>query len=187
MIIGVTGKFGSGKSHLANFLSDKTGYPIFHFDKYIIEKLMRPCIRQIVEKRIGCKLSLEHSHLLSNLQTLERTLTKFEKGMILGMGNRKIKKLMRSGSPVIIDFFGLPISKHFKNFKLKILIQSDDQTRVKKLAERNGFTPEQVAHIDKIANDIVDYKDHEYDHIIINDYKSIPKAIQEITCELTNT
>ena len=186
MIIAVTGKFGSGKSHIANYIAEKTGLEIFHFDKYIIERLMQSKFKGTVERRIIAKLSLEHAHLLSNLQNLGRTLTKFEKNAILRLGNKKIKSILKSQTPIIIDFFGLPISKHFSKFEIKILVQSDESERFERLTTRNGFTPDQARQIDAIAADIVNYENHEFDHTIQNDYATIPPEIDGIIEPLTS-
>jgi len=180
MIIGICGKFGSGKSYIAQHLSKETGIPIFHFDKFIVKKLMRPGIKQVAQWKLGKKLSLGYGHLLSNLGSLERTLRWYEKMMILRWGNKALRKLMKKGDPVIIDFFGLPISKHFDRFAYKVLVVSDDGERKMRLIERNGFTTEQASNIDKVAADIVDYSEHKFDYVIENDYISLPPAVRDL-------
>ena len=170
-IIGISGKFGSGKSHIANVLSDEMGIPVYKMDACIIEGLSRFPYRRIAQRCLKTKLTKEHDHLLSNMQNLNRTMTRLEKWLVLRIGNKQIRRLGKSGEPVIIDFFGLPISKYWVAFGKKILVVAkDDDERKRQFMERNGFTPEQVAMLDTVAKDIVNYDNYKFDAIIENDY-----------------
>ena len=181
MIIGITGKFGSGKSYIAQHLSAETGIPIFQFDKYIVGKLMTPGIKQVAQWKLGKKLSFGYGHLLSNLGSLNRTLRWYEKWLILRWGNRKLKKLIKSNQPVIIDFFGLPISKYFDKFAFRVLVESDNTERIEQLKSRNNFSDRQATNIDKIAEDIVgDYRNYQFDYIIHNDYVTLGDDVRSL-------
>ncbi|MCL2229282.1 MAG: dephospho-CoA kinase [Firmicutes bacterium] len=180
MVIGICGKFGSGKSYIAKQISEQTGFEIFNLDKLIIKKLMRPHIRWIAQKRLGTKLSLEHTHLLSNLGKMNKKLLGIEKRMILSWGNKKLKKLVKSDKIYLVDFFGLPISKHFKNFKAKVLVQSPEEQRIERFMTRNNFTKEQVANMDAIQQDIVDFDKYNFDFTIWNEYKTTPTLPTEL-------
>ena len=180
MVIGISGKFGSGKSHFARKLSEETQIPMFHFDKYIIKQLMRPHIKWVAQWKLRKKLSLEHSHLLSNLGSLDRNLRWYEKWLILRWGNKKLKQLVKSCEPVIIDFFALPISKYFDKFGLTVLVKADEQDRKKRFGERNNFTEEQVNQVDEIARDIVDYDECEFDSVIVNDYLPMEQSMFDL-------
>jgi len=179
-IIAICGKFGSGKSYVANYLSEQTDIQVFHMDKYIIEKLMRFPYRRIATKRLKMSPCLSHPHLLSNMKELDRLLTRFEKKVVLGWGNKKIKKLSKLRKPVIIDFFGLPLSQHFPTFKMRILIESNEDLRKEKLVERNEFTLQQVNQINKIADDIISYDKGKFDYVLENNYDSMPIKTEEI-------
>ena len=179
-IIGICGKFGSGKSTIAEYISEETNIEIFRFDKFIITQLLRFPYRRLAKKRLGLSPSLNFDHLLSNMRNLDRNLTSIEKKTILRWGNKEIKRLGRSGKPILIDFFGLPISKFFPAFGTKILITSDDEIRKGKLEMRNGFSKEEISRIDSLAADIVTYNKEEFDYIIENDYKSMPAEINQI-------
>lgn len=139
--------------------------------------MMRPGFRQLAQWRLKCKLSLDHGHLLSNLACLNRKMSRLEKWLILRWGNKKIKRLIKKGEPIIIDFFGLPISKYWNRFAIKVLVKSPEEERIARLTERNNFTTEQTKNVNVVATDIVNYENVEFDLVIKNDYETDVKIL----------
>ena len=182
MIIGIAGKVGSGKTFVAEQLSKQTGYKHIKLDYQAAEAANVPILKWLLQKRLKIKIpkAYEGIQLFPLLRNLEKPFSNLEFWLFKSSLNRRLKKLMRTNDSMIIDFVALPMLTASKKFDKMLVIESDNEKRIRRLAERDGLTTEQVRKMDsfidkycnfngltKVRNDYIDMVEF-FDHIAID-------------------
>jgi len=189
MKIGFTGKCGSGKTYFARYVSEKTGIPIIRLDYVAKEIFTRPGVRDWIFEAFGhvapdepapgedLKLfgAFRHSKRTQGFSEAEQK--EFRDHFVI-----EIQKILDAHDKVILDHFDLPMID-VKLDKL-ILVKSNEEERIKGIAERDSLTFDRALELDKVVNLSTDYSRGNYAFIVENDYKSIPQEIENLVKEL---
>lgn len=158
MIIGITGKSGSGKSTYAEKLSKENGYAVVHIDDIGHKVLESDYVKnRLVEifgttdrKQIG-DLIFTHRHLYKELSDLVWDDMKTE-----------INKLLDSHPNVILDWLLLPHTHYWKMCDKKILVVANENDRMARVMARDNISAEYLNKRDAAG---INYDDIEFDEV----------------------
>lgn len=168
MIIGISGKSGSGKSSAARYLEKELGYKRIDLDE--ISKSIRKEYQQEIIKLVNNKSVLISdeidSKLLGNILFNNKELMDKYNEFIYVKLKEKISEYVSKYSHLIIDSIFLPIMDEFKLCDLKILIECDEQKRQERIIKRDKITMEYLKQREKNG---YEYNKNDYDYVIFND------------------
>jgi len=189
-VIGVSGKVGSGKSFVAQHISDKTGIKLVKLDYQAAQVANMPILKQLLQRTLKLKIPKPHNdiQLFPLMKNMERHFTKLEFALFRKFLNGKVKKIIQEAKePIIIDFVALPILKAVKSFDVIYLLESDEEMRFKKLGERDGMSVDDAKRIDKIMEPYYKINESfEFDDVITINYQVLPRNVDEIIFRLTS-
>lgn len=189
-VIGISGKVGSGKSFIAEHISNETGIKLIKLDYQAALTANKPILKQMLQRTLKLKIpkACEGIQLFPLMRYMERDFSKLEFSLFCMYLNRKVKKLIKkSKEPLIIDFVALPILKITKTFDKMYLIESNEYERLIKLGERDSMSEEETRKTDKLIEPYYRYNNaFPFDEIIYNDYQILPDAVKEIIIGLTS-
>ena len=189
VIIGFSGKAGSGKSYIAKHVSSETGIKLVKLDYLVAQVVNKPILRRRLQKKIKIKIPKAHEdiQLFPLWQNLDKDFSKFEHWYIRRLLNRKVKKLIRkSKESLIIDFLSLPMLKVIKKFDEVYLIESDDDVRLEKIMARDDMKVEASLNVEKYLKPYYAFNDaFTFSDIIVNNYETMPKKIEVIISTLS--
>ena len=161
MIIGITGKSGSGKSTYAENLSKENGCFVVHIDDighkvlesdYVKNKLIE-VFGTTDRKQIG-DLIFTHRHLYENLTDLVWSDMK-----------KEIDTLLETHDNVILDWLLLPHTHYWKMCDKKILVVADEEDRKTRVMARDNISAKYLNKRDAAG---IDYNSIQFDEIIKN-------------------
>lgn len=168
MIIGISGKSGSGKSSAARYLEKELGYKRIDLDE--ISKSIRKEYQQEIIELVNNKSVLISdeidSKLLGNILFNNKELMDKYNEFIYVKLKEKISKYVSKYSHLIIDSIFLPIMDEFKLCDFKILIECDEQKRQERIIKRDKITIEYLKQREKNG---YEYNKNDYDYVIFND------------------
>ena len=169
MIIGITGKSGSGKSTYAEKLAKNADYFVLHIDEIghkvleyddIKSKLIEifredSVLNDNVNRKYIGDLIFTHRHLYNKLTELVWENMKQE-----------IDKAIESHNDIILDWLLLPHTHYWKLCDKKILITLDNENeRIARLMKRDNISIDYLSKRDNVG---IDYSNIEFDEIIKN-------------------
>lgn len=171
MIIGITGKSGTGKSHLAEILKQELSAEIINFDKVshltietdsfknLVKKWNIPSIfdnkGNIIRKKLG-DIVFEDKEKLNQINNLsEKLMTEIIDEMIQ----------KSTAKYIILEYALLPLMKFFSECDIKILITAPESVRFERILNRDGISEEYFKKRD--ANSL-EYSPSQYDIVIEN-------------------
>jgi dephospho-CoA kinase len=172
MIIGITGKSGSGKSTYAEKLSKENGYAVVHIDDighkvlesdYVKNKLVEifgadSVTNGVVDRKYVGDLIFTYRHLYKELSDLVWDDMKLE-----------IDKLLDSHPNIILDWLLLPHTHYWKMCDKKILVVANEDDRVARVMARDNISAEYLNKRDTAG---INYDNIEFDELIKNKYIS---------------
>lgn len=180
MIIGVTGKSGSGKSYLAEILAKKLNLKHIDVDKISHQVLLLPETLKFLKQEFG--------EVVFNNGELNRkklgTLAFHNKEKLKRLNNfcqtqieKELDKIIEAEQNLIVlDYALLPWLKQFKICDIKILLKADFDTRFNRVAIRENITKEYFSSRD---NSLANYNEEQFDYIYNNlDQSSINDLIK---------
>lgn len=178
MIIGVSGKSGSGKSSISKYLANRLGFTLLDLDLISkeIRKESKNKIVKLVKQDILKEDEIDSKKLGAILFENKKLMTKYNAFMY-----KKLKEKIKSykGS-LVIDSMFLPIMSIFKKLDVKILVVCDDSNRMARVIKRDNVTKEYFLSRDKNG---LNYNPKDFDYVVNNDgdFKdSIEKIINKI-------
>lgn len=183
MIIGITGKVGSGKSFISEYIANQTGMQLVKFDYQMAEVLNTPVLKGILEKRVKNKIPKAYTgiQLFPLLKNLEKPFTKFEIAVVAHLLNKKMKKLINKAKcSMIVDFTALPLIEATNKMNMVLMIESDDKLRIERLAKRDGMTIADTARVDEFVTKCYNFDNFKYDKKLHNDYETVSTEILEL-------
>jgi dephospho-CoA kinase len=163
MIIGITGKSGSGKNHFAEQLLsiapkmihidiDKIGHMTFEIPE--VKSALIQTFGHLERKKIA-EIIFNNRYMHDKLADIT---WKYMKDMIEA-------QLKDTSKGYILNWILLPSCHFFKLCDIKYLIKRDETVRVKSAMMRDSITIEQMAARD---NNSIQYNEDDFDYIIIN-------------------
>ncbi len=182
MIIGITGKSGSGKSYLSTILAEKLQAEHIDVDKISHQVLSFPETQKFLKKEFGNDIFDEE---ILNRKKLGKIvfcdhdklnlLNKFCKIQI----EKKLDELIKTETkPLILDYALLPWLKQFKLCDVKILLTADFETRYSRVNLRENITKEYFKSRD---NSVENYNENFFDYVYKNlTQKSIDELIEKL-------
>jgi|GEM_PF-3453786 len=184
MIIGITGKIGSGKSFIGEYMAEKTGYKLVKLDYQAGQVANKKFFKKRLEKKIKTEIppATPDMQLFPLFKNLEKDFGRFEIAVFIYCLNRKLKKILKENNEkIIVDFVSLPILKSVKMFDKVYLIKSDEELRYQRLGERDGMTPEHAREKERFMEKYYECHDtYQFDAVIENNYIEIPREIDEV-------
>ena len=163
MIIGITGKSGSGKSTYAEKLSKENGYAVVHIDEighkvlesdYVKNKLIE-IFGATDRKQIG-DLIFTHRHLYKEMSDL-----------VWDDMKREIDLLLSKHNDIILDWLLLPHTHYWNMCDKKILVVADEDERKRRVMARDNIAVEYLNKRDAAG---INYDNIEFDEIKENKY-----------------
>ena len=175
MIIGITGKSGSGKTTYANKLSEENGYTVVHIDEIghavlerddvqtlLINTLGDNCVvNGLVDRKYIGEMIFTHRHLYEGISNFAWSAMKAE-----------IDALINSHPNVILDWILLPHTHYWKMCNTKILMVADEEDRRRRVMARDNISAEYLNKRDSAG---INYDDIEFDRVIYTTRKETTK------------
>lgn len=172
MIIGITGKSGSGKSTIANIIGglnkdikvvhvDDIGHEVLTY-KNVIKEMIKAFGLSIIDsngnidrKKVG-ELVFNNRHKMQILTDI--TWKHMDK---------IINDIIKNNNFVILDWILLPETKYFKMCDVKILVDATYEIRKAKAISRDHISEEKFDEREKAS---IEYDPTIFDYVINNDF-----------------
>lgn len=157
MIIGISGRSGTGKSYVSEILAKKLDLEHVNIDKVSHEVLELPETIKFLKSEFGENV-FENGVL--NRKTLGKIV--FYNGEKLDLLNnfcqaqieKKLDKIIATSTkPIIFDYALLWKLKQFSKCDIKILLKSDFETRFERVAKRENISREYFKARDNSLNE----------------------------------
>jgi dephospho-CoA kinase len=184
LLIGITGKSGSGKSTITKIFKelnenikivdiDKIGHDSY-FDPIVRKKLIHYFGKEILNE----DLSINRKTLSTIVFNDSAKMQQLYISTIEYMEN-SIDNLINSSTIVILDYALLPKLKHFNLCDIKILVTAPFSNRLKRVTTRDNISLEKY---NEINSNSLNYIEDDFDFIIQNNFnlETLRKVIGEI-------
>lgn len=166
MIIGITGKSGSGKSTYARQIAEENGFRVVHIDNVSHGLMDLPAIKAKLIDIFGdevIKDGVVDRKYLGDLVFENRHLYKEMSDLIWDMMKRRIDDILSAHENVILDWILLPHTHYWNMCDIKILMVADEEDRKKRVMARDNIS---VEYLNKRDSAGINYDDIEFDQII---------------------
>lgn len=166
MIIGITGKSGTGKTTVANYLGEKLNYPVIHGDE-LGHTVLDLTLYNEVLSWFGCEKEAE-----VNRKRLGKLL--FTDAELMDKYNNLINEYIMAyfyenyklDDNYIIDWNFLPISDFNQKCDVKILLVLSDEERKRRVKLRDNITDEYFKSRDEYG---LEYEKRNFDLVLTSD------------------
>lgn len=172
-VIGITGKSGSGKSTVAKRLGELIpNSTVIEVDSIGHDALCRPKILESLIETFGSEILDDAGNVdrkkLGNIVFAEREKMKELANVTYAYISEAISQIIDEAQDVVIlDWILLPQDSAWQRCDLKILIETDLQTRKTKVILRDNI-PE--SYFDARETTSIEYDKSQFDFIFSNDY-----------------
>lgn len=185
MIIGITGKSGSGKSYLSETIAKKIDAKHVDIDKVSHRVLSLPNTKLFLKQNFGEQV-FENGEI--NRKKLGRIVFGDEEKLNLlnEFCQFQIEKyideiLLETHGCVILDYALLPWLKHFKLCKIKVLLNADFETRYTRVSEREKISKDYFLSRDKSVKNYDKFQfDFVYDNISKQEADTLISTLETI-------
>lgn len=163
MIIGITGKSGSGKNYFAETLLQNNPN-LVHVDIDIIgHKAFE--IQEVKNRLIETFGSVDRKEIADLIFNNRNVYDKFVDITWVYMQGMIDKIINDKEKDYILNWILLPKSKYFNMCDINYLIKRDEEERIKSALKRDGITINQMCDRDKNS---IEYNENDFDFVIIN-------------------
>ena len=185
-IIGITGKYGSGKSSFAKELSQKLKCDVINIDKVGHQATSDEKIKKELCKAFGSEIlgvdGLIDRKKLGNIVFADKEKMDFLTRITWGYMQEILDAILnKEPSIILLEWALLPIDhKYWDKCDIKILMKAkEEEERKNKVLQRDKITEE---YFKKREANSLDYRLFEFDYVFENDYKeeTMQKIIKEI-------
>lgn len=166
MIIGITGKSGSGKSTYARQIAEENGFRVVHIDKISHGIMNLPAIKARLIDIFGdevikdCTVDRKY---LGDLIFENRHLYKEMSDLIWDMMKNHIDHIISTHENVILDWILLPHTHYWKMCDTKILMVADEEERKRRVMKRDKISAEYLSKRDSAG---ISYDNIEFTQVI---------------------
>lgn len=148
MIIGISGKSGSGKSKLANDLAVALNATVISFDIISHQALETESLKNLIKTQISSQVFDSNGNIIRK-KLGEIVFSDPEKLKLINNHSEKIMEqiideLLRTNPKphVILEYALLPMMKYFNMCNFKILITANEAIRFERIINRDGISEE---------------------------------------------
>jgi len=175
MIIGVSGKSGSGKSSVSKYIADKLEYLLIDVDLISknIRKIYKDEIVNLVKDNIVKDNEID-SKMLGKILFGDKELMDKYNAFIYTKLKEEIAKYQNVD--IVIESLFLPIMDIFSDLDIKILVTCDEKNRKIRVMKRDNIDEEYFLLREKNS---IDYDSSSFDYIVNNDI-SYKETIDDI-------
>lgn len=173
MIIGITGKSGSGKSSLSKLVK-KFGdnFEYIDFDSIAHQTLDNEEVQNLIKRLLNIKVSSTNRKELANFIFNNQNKTLEVKMVTILMWDKMKEiiddKIKDSSKNFVFDWILLPETHYFKMCDIKILmVPCNDFIRKKSAVLRDNISSVEMRQRDKAA---IKYNESDFDFVIKNNY-----------------
>lgn len=186
MVIGITGKSGSGKTTITNLLQEKREYEVIHVDD-LTHTLLE--LEEVKEKLI----SFYGTFILNEKEEIDRK----KLGNILFSDSSKMKEynlfiwnfiekyidsiIKNSNKDIIIDWMQLPLTKYFYSSDFLILVEAPQTIRKKRVQKRDNITEDYFLNRE---NHGLEYSKEDFDYVIMNEKNALLDHIESVNQQI---
>ena len=163
MIIGITGKSGSGKSTYAKSLSENNGFFVINVDNISHQVMDMPQIKAELIKLFGDSVINNNEidiKYIGDLIFENRHIYKQMSDLVWTEMKSIIDNLINEHKDVIIDWILLPHTHYWKMCEYKILMIADEEERKQRVMIRDNITEEYLRKRDSAS---IDYSGYTFD------------------------
>lgn len=183
ILVGITGKSGSGKSYFARKLTESIDKSSVISIDHIFSRLMnngQVIDRIVVEYGQGILKDgeIDLDVILNNKEIFSKIYTIIENDLESEIARELKKKKQKGEKACIIEWWGLPNIDLINQCDCSIYIQANSKERLEFLKNRETYmTQESMNERDNVLG--ADYASKKYDLVVQNDYeeKTIAKVI----------
>lgn len=166
MIIGITGKSGSGKTTYANQLAEENGFHVIHIDKIAHGIINLPAYKALFKGVFGdevIKDGVVDRKYLGDLVFEHRHSYEEVSNQIWIAMKQNIDHILSKYENVILDWILLPHTHYWNMCDKKILMVADEEDRKKRVMARDNISAEYLSKRDAAG---ISYDGIEFDQII---------------------
>lgn len=164
MLIGITGKSGSGKTTMATWMANNMEYFLIDVDEVGHKILDIPEVQDKIKEAFGVEVSSTNRKALGDVVFNNREKMKEYADMTFSLMCDEIDKLIDAHPNCIIEWILLPKTKYFDKCDVKILCKRSYEKRLNDVMERDGITQEYFETREKNS---IEYDEEKFDKIII--------------------
>lgn len=171
MIIGITGKSGSGKSTYAEKLAENTDYYVIHVDDISHEVMELDHVKSKLISIFGHNVLHDgkiNRKYIGDLVFTTRHVYNSVSKLIWNEVKIKIDNILTEHDNIILDWILLPHSHYWTKCDKKILIIADEKIRKEKVMQRDSIS---VEYLEKRDSAGIPYDNIIFDEIVKNEYK----------------
>ena len=180
MIIGVTGKSGSGKTTITDLINKNNEYEIIHVDDITHTILDFNVVKEELRLIYGNKIfsndnSVDRKKLGNILFNDTNEMNKYNK-FIYSFIEKYIDNIISSTSKnIIIDWMQLPLSKYFNLSSFNILVDAPLELRKERVGKRDNISE---SYFESRERNSLNYDNYNFDFVFINDDNNIGEKIK---------
>lgn len=164
MLIGITGKSGSGKTTMATWMANNMEYFLIDVDEVGHKILDIPEVQAKIKEAFGVEVSSTNRKALGDVVFNNREKMKEYADMTFKLMCDEIDKLIDAHPNCIIEWILLPKTKYFNQYDIKILCKRSYEKRLNDVMQRDGITQEYFETREKNS---IEYDEEKFDKIII--------------------
>lgn len=169
MIVGITGKSGSGKSYISKLLNKNGNYEVIDADLIAHQVLGTEAFKKYIIDTYGTEIvsdsGIDRKKLGAILFTDKEKMDAYNASIWKHM-EIIIDNIIKKKKNVIIDWALLPITKYFKEVDVKILVKTDDIVRKDRVIKRDNIDE---SYFHKRDMNALSYNEKDFDIILVSD------------------
>lgn len=182
MIIGITGKSGSGKTTVTDLLNKNGDYEIIHVDDVTHLILEIDEVRDLLILKYGNGIVLENGQIdrkkLGAILFNDSERMKEYNIFIYSYLEKYIDSIINnSDKHIIVDWMQLPLTKYFLLSDFNILVEAPLEIRKKRVQKRDGI--DENYFINREQNSL-NYNSCDFDFVIVNDGNDLENKMDGI-------
>lgn len=186
MIIGITGKSGSGKTTITNLLQEKRDYEVIHVDDLTHTILELEEVKGKLISSYGISILNEKGEIdrkkLGNILFSDSNKMKEYNLFIWNFIEKYIDSIIKdSNKDIIIDWMQLPLTKYFYSSDFRILVEAPQAIRKKRVQERDDISEDYFLNRE---NNGLEYSREDFDYVIMNEEDVLLDHIESVNKQI---